>query len=50
MDRIGFEIEAVQRNISELAKHFVRGKEIGIIFREFNVFVDDEGKKIFRVK
>lgn len=50
MDRINFKIEDIQRNISELAKHFVRGKDIEIVFREFNVFIDEDGKKIFRVR
>lgn len=50
IDRIGFETEQAERNISELAKHFVGDKNIEIVFREFNVFVDEKGTKIFRVR
>lgn len=50
IDRIGFKIEDTEKNISELARHFVGDKDIKIVFREFNVFIDDKGKKIFRVK
>jgi hypothetical protein len=50
IDRIGFKIEETEKNISELARHFVGDKDIKIVFREFNVFIDDKGKKIFRVK
>jgi len=50
IDRITFKIEEVQNNISELIKNFVKNKDINIIFREFNVFVDKNQNKIFRIK
>lgn len=50
IDRITFKIEDVQKNISELIKHFVKNKDVNIIFREFNVFIDKDKGRIFRVK
>lgn len=50
IDRITFKIEDVQRNIRELLKHFVENTNVDIIFKEFNVFIDENKNKIFRIK
>ena len=50
IDRITFEIKETKKNISELIKNFAKHKKNEIVFKEFNVFIDENQNKIFRVK
>lgn len=49
IDKITFEIKSVQKSISELIKNFVKNKKVDILFKEFNVFINEEQNKIFRI-
>lgn len=49
IDRLTFDIKKAKRDINELVKHFVRNKDIKIHFKEFKVFVSDEGEKLYQV-
>lgn len=50
IDKITFQIDEVSKNISELVKHLVQNKRTKIIFKEFNVFIDEDQNKIFRLR
>lgn len=49
IDRIDFNIKKAKKDINELLKHFVKNKNIEIIFKEFKVFISSEEQKIYQV-
>ncbi len=49
IDRIDFNIKKAKQDINELLKHFVKNKNIEILFKEFKVFTSPNGQKIYQV-